>query len=96
VRNACYDMYFSVMEKRNSRGRDKALISAKRAIVLRPNRADEYYNLACVYALRNDKKNAITNLGVAIRLDNRFRGEIKENEDLKNLRDDETFKKLLE
>lgn len=75
---------------------DDALISLKKASILKPDRAESYYNLACVYALKGNKKNAIGNLETAVKLDGRLREEMKKDKDLKNLWHDETFKKLLE
>jgi tetratricopeptide (TPR) repeat protein len=53
-----------------------------------------WYNLACVYSLKNNKEKALEYLKKAIELNPKLKEEAKKDQNFKNLWDDEDFKKL--
>ena len=66
-----------------------------KAIELKPDDADAWYNKACAYSLKGDKENALKHLSKAIALDAKYKEEAKSDDDLKNLWDDEDFKRIV-
>lgn len=55
-----------------------------------------YYNLACTYALINDKQQALTNLQKAIKAGYRNYANIVRDTDLDNIRGEEAFKAMVQ
>lgn len=55
---------------------------------------DALYNLCCIYSLRNDRDNAVTYLEKTIKAGYTYFAHIKEDTDLKNIREDEKYKKI--
>lgn len=77
---------------------DEALAWYKKALDLNPDFGDVYYNIACIYSLKQKKTLALRYLQIAL-----LNGYIKNNsvddlladDDLANIRDDPEFKQLL-
>jgi hypothetical protein len=77
---------------------DEALAWYKKALDLNPDFGDVYYNIACIYSLKQKKPLALRYLKIAL-----LNGYIKNNavedlladDDLANIRDDPEFKLLL-
>jgi tetratricopeptide (TPR) repeat protein len=74
---------------------DKSLEAFDKAIELKPDYADAWYNKACAYSLKGDKENALKNLSKAIELDAKYKEEAKGDEYFKNLWNDEDFKRIV-
>jgi len=74
----------------------KAIEKYRKTTDLDPNFAEAWYNIAYVHALQNKKKEALENLKSAIELDPKYKEDAKKDEDLKNLWEDEEFKRLVE
>lgn len=55
-----------------------------------------FYNRACLYSLKGDKVNAITDLEKAISMNPAFKQHARNDTDFKNLSNEEGFKKLIE
>ncbi|HHT9106228.1 MAG TPA: tetratricopeptide repeat protein [Candidatus Wujingus californicus] len=62
---------------------------------LNPGDVMPWYFRACMYSLRNDKKNALANLSKAIELDTKYKEPAKKEDDFKTLWDDEDFKRIV-
>jgi len=73
---------------------DEALIAANKGIELMPGSPVGIYNRACMYSLKGDKANALTDLKRAIEMNPGFKQHAKTDEDFKSLFDDEDFKNL--
>jgi tetratricopeptide (TPR) repeat protein len=76
--------------------REEARKAHEKAIELEPKYANAWFNRACTYSLEGEKKNALSDLKMAIDLDISYKREAKKDEDFKNLWDDPNFKKLVE
>lgn len=72
-----------------------AQISFEKAILLKPEYVDPYYNLACLYALKGVTKESIVYLKKAISLDQSVKSWARGDADLENLRDQPEFKKII-
>jgi tetratricopeptide (TPR) repeat protein len=91
-----YDDYMSrAIDLYYKRAYEVALIAYEKAIELKPDYADAWFNKACLYALKGDKQNALENLSKAIELDVKNKEMAKRDEDFKNLWDDEDFLKIV-
>ena len=64
----------------------------EKAVRLKPNFANPFYNLACAYSLQNEKEKGMAYLLMAIEVDEKVKGWAKEDPDLKNLKDYAEFK----
>jgi tetratricopeptide (TPR) repeat protein len=73
---------------------EEAISSYNRAVQLDPDQAEYIYQRGCVYCLKGDKANALTDLKKAISLDTQLKEWAPKDEDFKSLWDDEDFKKL--
>jgi len=74
---------------------DEAFIACDKAISIKPGFPNVWYNRACLYSLKEDKKNALSDLSRAIELDAKYKEEAKKDEDFKKFWDDEDFKKIV-
>lgn len=75
---------------------DQALALFKRAIAERKDYVDPYYNLACLYARRQDAAGSIAYLKSAAAINRAVIDWAKTDKDLKPIREMDDFKKLLE
>ena len=75
---------------------NEAIEASDMVIELMPDDASAYFNRACAYALLGIKEKALSDLKKAIELDKSCKKRAKTDEDLKDLWDDEEFKKLVE
>ena len=74
---------------------EEALESYKKAIELRPDYAEAWFNRACVYALKGERENALSDLKHAVELDTSFKEEAKKDKDFEALWDDYEFKRIV-
>lgn len=75
---------------------DDAIAVMHRAYDAAPNEAVVLYNLACYYALADNKVDALSWLGRALRLDAGLAREIPEETDFDSLRNDEDFRFIVD
>jgi len=78
---------------------DKAIEDYDKAIEINPKYASAHFNLACVYALKKeegDKSKMLEYLKKAIKLDDKYKKDAKEDEDFKKYLKNPDFKKLVE
>lgn len=75
---------------------EKALEMDRRLIELQPDDPVSHYNLACSYALLRDADFALQSLETAITKGYRDLDWLRKDEDLKNIRDDARFTRLVE
>jgi len=73
---------------------EEALILAQK-LAEEKNDINNYYNLACIYSLQNDSKNAVLALSAVIDKGYHEYDQILEDEDLNNIRNSTEFKELL-
>ncbi|MDD5723207.1 MAG: tetratricopeptide repeat protein [Syntrophales bacterium] len=80
-----------------SRGRNRnAEVLFKRAIGLRSDYVNPYYNLACLYSQEGNIPNALDYLKRAARINNDVKNWAKDDRDLKDVRDSAEFRKTFE
>ncbi|MDP1621046.1 MAG: hypothetical protein Q8M08_01775 [Bacteroidales bacterium] len=73
---------------------DESLTSMNKGIELSPNAAENFYNRACIYCLKGDKRNALDDLKIAFSMNAGFKKHALTDKDLKNLYDDKEFQEL--
>jgi tetratricopeptide (TPR) repeat protein len=73
---------------------DDAIVAINKGIELAPNEPVFIYNRACIYCLKGDKANALSDLKKAISMNPSFKEQARKDEDFKSLYDNEDFKKL--
>jgi Tfp pilus assembly protein PilF len=76
--------------------RDKAIAAFSRAVVLRKDYVDPYYNLACLYAQMNEIDESLWYLKVAMEIDGDVKHWVRKDADLKNVAKSPAFKKMME
>jgi len=76
--------------------RGKALSVFARAVVLKKDYADAYYNLACLYAQANEIDESLWYLKVAAVIDGGVMDWVKNDADMKNVVASPEFKKIME
>ena len=76
--------------------RGKAVAVLSRAVVLKKDYADPYYNLACLYARTNEIDESLWYLKVAATLDGNVIHWVKKDADMQNVVASPEFKKLME
>jgi tetratricopeptide (TPR) repeat protein len=74
---------------------DEAITAHRRAIEVQPEYIGGWYNLACDYALREDKASALVYLQRAIHVDESLRELAKQDKDFRGLWKDEVFRQLV-
>ena len=74
----------------------QAVISFKKALNIRYNYVDAHYNLACLYAQKNDTELSLFYLKNAINFNPEVRQWAARDDDLKNLTDLPEFKKIMQ
>jgi len=75
---------------------DSAIAITRKMIELQPENPSGYYDIACIYSLQNKKKHAIKWLQKAIDKGFNKWEMIREDEDLINLRDMQSFKNIIQ
>ncbi len=74
-----------------------AIASFDKAIAIKPNKHEAYYNKACSYALQNNLDLAIENLNKAIQfVPNKYKKLAKTDPDFNKVRSDKRFQELLQ
>ena len=76
--------------------REKAVAVLGRAIVLKKDYVDPYYNLACLYAQTNEINESLRYLKIAVTIDGAVINWVKKDADMKNVAASTEFKKLME
>ena len=74
---------------------EEALKVYDKAIKLNPDDDNLWYNRACAYSRKGDKENALKSLSKATDLDVKYKEMAKSDYDLKNLWDNEDFKRVV-
>jgi tetratricopeptide (TPR) repeat protein len=75
---------------------DKAAAVLGRAVALKKDYVDPYYNLACLYAQKNEINESLRNLTIAATIDGAVINWVKKDADMKNVAASPEFKKLME
>jgi tetratricopeptide (TPR) repeat protein len=76
--------------------REKAIAVLGRAVVLKKDYVDPYYNLACLYAQGNEINESLWYLKVAATIDGDVLNWVKKDADMKNVVASPEFKKIME
>ena len=74
---------------------DKALTEFQQVTAIDPENASGYYNLACLYSLKNEPQLAIESLQKVIDLDKSFIEFSKTDPDLENIRQTPEYQQLI-
>lgn len=73
---------------------DESLQAHEKATQISPEYSPSWYSKACLYALKNDKVNALKNLSEAIKLDPKRKKDARNDKDFQWLGEDEEFRKI--
>lgn len=73
---------------------DESLEAHKKAVEIDSDIAVAWFNIACIYAIKKDKKNMLINLAKAVELDPKLKEEAKKDEDFKGYLEDKDFQKI--
>jgi tetratricopeptide (TPR) repeat protein len=76
--------------------REKAIEALGRAVALKKDYVDPYYNLACLYAQANEISESLRHLKIAATIDGDVINWVKKDADMKNIVASAEFKKLME
>jgi tetratricopeptide (TPR) repeat protein len=76
--------------------RGKAIAAFGRAVVLKKDYVDPYYNLACLYAQTNEIDESLWYLKVAVTINGDVKNWAGKDADLKNIAASPAFKKMME
>jgi len=76
--------------------RGKAIAAFSRAVVLKKDYVDPYYNLACLYAQTNEIDESLWYLKVAVKINGDVKNWAEKDADLKNVAASPAFKKIME
>jgi tetratricopeptide (TPR) repeat protein len=76
--------------------REKAIAVFGRAVVLKRDYVDPYYNLACLYAQGNETDESLWYLKIAAAIDGNVINWAKKDADMKNVAASPEFKKIME
>ena len=68
----------------------------RKAIDLKADYVDPYYNLACLYSLSGNISKSLYYLKMAVSINNSVKNWAKNDKDLERLRVSETYKKIME
>ncbi len=75
---------------------EEAVASYDKAVEIKPDFHQAWYNKACYYALQNNIEQAIENLQIAINLNpEKYQKMAKTDRDFDTIRDNERFQKLI-
>ncbi len=74
----------------------EALRSTEQALMYEQQNGYIWYNKACYTALMGDRETALQSLSRAVELEPRLKNEAVREPDLKSLREDHEFKKIIE
>ncbi len=74
---------------------DRAIESLEEALAAEPNDALVHYNLACYWSLAKNKRQALSYLARAFKLQDEYRNLVAEETDFDPIRDDPAFQALL-
>ena len=80
----------------SQRGNKKAEVMFKRAISLKGDYANPYYNLACLYSQKGNIPGSLDYLKKAARINNDVKNWVKDDRDLRNVRESADFRKVFE
>lgn len=75
---------------------DEAMVLFRKAAEIKKDYFHPYYNLACIYAQKNDINASVNYLKQAVLLNKDVKDWVAEDADLKNIRQTPQFKKILE
>jgi tetratricopeptide (TPR) repeat protein len=90
-----FDVYnMKAMELAKLERFDEAIATLGKGIEINPKFPVNFYNRACIYSLKGDKVNALTDLKQAISMNPGFKQSAVKDEDFKTLYEDEDFKAL--
>ncbi len=73
---------------------DQALALFRQAIALKRDYADPYYNMACLYAQKNDIDQSLWYLKIAISIDKEVKKWVQKDADMKNVVTSPKFKEI--
>ncbi|MEK6655518.1 MAG: tetratricopeptide repeat protein [Thermodesulfobacteriota bacterium] len=76
--------------------RERAIDLFSKAIVLKKEYVDPYYNLACLYAQTNEIDESLWYLKVAMTINGDVKNWVEKDADMKNVLDSPAFKKIME
>jgi Tetratricopeptide repeat len=76
--------------------RERAIALFSKAIVLKRDYVDPYYNLACLYAQTNEIDESLWYLKVAITINGDVKNWVQKDADMKNVVASSAFKKIME
>ena len=76
--------------------REKAITVFGRAVVLKRDYVDPYYNMACLYAQGNEINESLWYLRIAATIDGNVLNWVKKDADMKNVAASPEFKKIME
>jgi tetratricopeptide (TPR) repeat protein len=76
--------------------REQAIALFSKAIVLKRDYVDPYYNLACLYAQANEIDESLWYLKVAMAIDGDVKNWVMKDDDMKNVAASPGFKKIME
>jgi hypothetical protein len=76
--------------------RGEAIAAFSRAVVLKKDYVDPYYNLACLYAQTNEIDESLWYLKVAMTINGNVKNWVGKDADLKNIAESPAFKKMME
>ena len=81
----------------SSLGRHEEAIKAyEKAIEIKPDDNNTWYNLACLYSLKKQKDNALKSFRKAIEYGFNDLAHIRKDKDLDFIRNEEEFKKIID
>jgi tetratricopeptide (TPR) repeat protein len=75
---------------------EEALAAYDKAIELKSNYPEAWFNKACLYGLNGNAKLAVQSLKRAIEINASNREKVKTDSDFDNIRDNQEFKQLIE
>jgi Flp pilus assembly protein TadD len=78
------------------KGNKKAEDMFRKAIDLKADYVDPYYNLACLYSISGNISKSLYYLKIAVSINNSVKNWAKNDKDLEGLRMSETYKKIME
>ncbi len=89
--NFCSALIFFFHAKQESSILDDALMHGKKVLELDPNEKNIYYNIACVYSLKEMKNEMLKSLKEVIEFDSKHKKMAREDKDFEKYREDPDF-----